>query len=209
VGRGACRASLVGFEAGALAIVSGRPPPVRLLETTHRVLDAAVERIGRAVMWLALVLVILEFLIVGLRYAFFTTFIMMQEAVIYVHATLFMIGASYALLHDAHVRVDIFYGSTGSRTRAWIELTAVLVAVIPFCAVVLWSSWAFVSQAWAVREGSMFVGGIPAVYLLKTLIPVFAMLLLVVGASVLVRAVLVLRGRRADVFDERFGDGGG
>ena len=155
-------------------------------------LDAVNEAVGRAVRWLALALVATQFVVVVLRYVFGTSFIAMQEAVIYLHAALFMAGAGYTLLYDGHVRVDVFYGEASPRRKAWTDLFGVLLLLLPSCLLILYVSWGFMVQAWSILEGPMFVGGIRAVFLLKSLIPLFAILLLVQGAAMALRACLAL-----------------
>lgn len=171
-------------------------------------IDWTNDRIGRAVWWLAVALVLVQFAVVVLRYVFSTSFVAMQESVVYVHATLFMLGIAYTLLHDGHVRVDVFYSGWSPRRRALVDLLGALVAVIPFCVLVLWVCWPYVAQSWRTREGSMAYGGIPFTYLLKTLIPVFAVLLLLQGVSVAIRASLLLAGRGTRVFAPKEGQGG-
>lgn len=163
-------------------------------------LDAVNERIGRTAWWLTVALLLVQFAVVVLRYAFGSSFIVLQELIIYIHASMFMLGAGYTLLHDGHVRVDVFYSTAGPRRRAWVELIGTLVAVIPFCLLVILGSWRYVSNSWGILEGPLFYGGLRAVYLLKTLIPAFGALLLLQALSVILRAVLVLTGHRDEVF---------
>jgi TRAP-type mannitol/chloroaromatic compound transport system permease small subunit len=172
------------------------------LAAIARICDWINEQVGRHVMWLAVLLVLIQFAVVVLRYLFGTSFIAMQESVIYVHATLFMLTVGYTFLHDGHVRVDVLYAELGPRGRARIDLIGTLVAVIPFCVLVLWFSWGFVGASWRMREGPMFVGGLPIVYLLKTLIPLFAVLLLLQGLSIAIKSALVLAGRDMRVFEK-------
>ena len=171
-----------------------------------RAVDWLNDQVGRRVWWLALALVLVQFAVVVLRYAFGTSYIKMQESVLYLHAAVFMLGAGYTWLYDGHVRVDIFYGEASPRKRALVDLTGVLIAVVPFCVIVLWVSWPFVRRSWAILEGPLFYGGIPAVFVLKTLIPLFALLLLLQGLSIVLRAILVLAGRQKDVFEKRLTD---
>jgi len=171
------------------------------LGAVARVCDWINEQVGRRLMWLATLLVLIQFAVVVLRYLFGTSFIAMQESVIYVHATLFMLTIGYTFLHDGHVRVDVLYADFGPRGRALVDLLGTLIAVIPFCALVLWFSWGFVGASWKMREGPMFVGGLPFVYLLKTTIPLFSALLLLQGVSVAIKAAMTLAGRGTRVFE--------
>lgn len=163
-----------------------------------RALDGVSDAVGRVVMWLAAVLVLVQFAVVVLRYGFSTSLIQMQESVIYLHATLFMLAIAFTMQHEGHVRVDILYATASPRRRAAIDLVGVLVAVIPFCVLMLWTCWPFVAAAWRIREGAIAYGGIPYQYLLKSLIPAMAALLLLQGIAHACRCVLTLAGLRSD-----------
>src|SRR3546814_12504546 len=133
-------------------------------------------------------MVLLQFAIVVLRYVFGISYIFLDESVLYMHATLFMLGAGYALLADAHVRVDIFYGRFATRGRAAIDLAGAFGFLLPSMIVVAWFTWPSVRNSWAVLEEPISVGGIPASFLLKSLVPaLFFLLLVLVLASVLQR----------------------
>jgi TRAP-type mannitol/chloroaromatic compound transport system permease small subunit len=114
--------------------------------------------------------------------------------VTYLHATVFMLGAAYTLKHDGHVRVDIIYQKLSPYARAWIDLLGTLLLLFPVCLYMLYTSMGYVSAAWAIREGSREAGGLDGVYLLKTAIPVMAVLLLLQGCSLLLRNLLVIAG---------------
>lgn len=160
-------------------------------------LDRINRLVGAAAMWLALAMVLLQFAIVVARYVFGTTSIFWNEGVLYLHASLFMLGAGYALLVDGHVRVDIVHARLSPRGKAMIDALGHLLLLAPSLLMLLWWSWPMVRRAWAIREGAISVGGIPASFLLKTLVPAFCVLLLIQGASGLIRAVLRLRARDA------------
>jgi TRAP-type mannitol/chloroaromatic compound transport system permease small subunit len=165
-----------------------------LLETTAGALDRVNAWVGRAVRWLALLMLLAQFAVVVLRYLFGTSYIWGTETVLYLHAALFMLGAGYTLLVDGHVRVDIVYGSLSDRGKAWVDLIGTILFLVPTCLVILWFTWRFTANSWAIREGPLSVGGIPASFLLKTLIPAFAVLLLIQGVSLALRSIIRLRG---------------
>jgi TRAP-type mannitol/chloroaromatic compound transport system permease small subunit len=170
--------------------------------------DEMNERIGRALAWLALFMVLLQFAIVVMRYVFGLGSVVAQEAMVYMHATLFLAGASYALLHDGHVRCDIVYGDTSPRTHALIDLGGVVLFLLPMCIVIFWVSWPYVTNAWAVLEGSPEGGlGIPAIFLLKSVILVFAVLLGLQAISMAIHAGLRLTGLEGLSDLEGFTDG--
>ncbi len=164
-------------------------------------IDALNETIGRIVAWLSLLMVLITVAVVILRYAFDLGWISMQESVTYLHATLFMLGAAYTLKEGGHVRVDIFYGKMDARGRAWVDLFGSLFLLMPVCLFILWISAEYVADSWSVLEGSREAGGIPGVFLLKTLIPLFCVLMLLQGVSMMGHAWRVLRG--AEASDER------
>ncbi|MFO7593188.1 MAG: TRAP transporter small permease subunit [Pseudomonadota bacterium] len=159
-----------------------------------RRLDQLSEWSGRLIAWLTLGMVLVTFAVVVLRYLFDTGWIALQESITYMHALVFMLGAAYTLRHDGHVRVDIFYQKFGPRGRAWVDLLGTLLLLLPVTLFVTWISWDYVATAWELKEGSREAGGLPGVYLLKTAIPLMALLLLLQGISLALRSLLVLLG---------------
>lgn len=152
-------------------------------------------RIGRAAAWLTLFMVVLTFLIVALRYVFDTGWIWLQESVNWMHATVFMLAAAYTLARDEHVRVDIFYRDFTPRSKAIVDAAGVLLLLLPVSVFLIWSSWDYVAASWAIRESSREAGGLmfPFVPLLKSCIPAMAIMLLLQGIGMLVRAITVIR----------------
>ncbi|MCG6656560.1 TRAP transporter small permease subunit [Halomonas campisalis] len=157
-------------------------------------LDGITEMVGRAIAWLVLVMMVVQFAIVVMRYAFSIHSVVMQESVMYMHAMVFMLGAAWTLRHDGHVRVDIFYRRLSERGRAWIDLLGTLFLLIPVALFIAIGSFAYVRSSWAILERSPD-GGIPGVYLLKSLILVMMALLLIQGVAQLIRQAMILRGQ--------------
>jgi TRAP-type mannitol/chloroaromatic compound transport system permease small subunit len=157
-------------------------------------LDRLAEATGRLLSWLSLALVLVTFLVVFLRYGLNTGSIALQESITYLHALLFMLCAAYTLKHDAHVRVDIFYQRASPRVRAWIDLLGTLLLLLPVCGFILYDSLGYVAASWAIHEGSHEAGGLNGVYLLKTAIPLLAVLLLLQGISLALHNALLLAG---------------
>ena len=158
-------------------------------------LDRLAETTGRLLAWLTLAMVLTTVTIVILRYLFNSGSIALQESVTYLHATVFMLGAAYTLKHDAHVRVDIIYQKLTPRGRAWVDLLGTLLLLFPVCLFMLYSSLDYVASSWAIQEGSREAGGLDGVYLLKTAMPVMAILLLLQGCSMLLRNILLIAGQ--------------
>jgi TRAP-type mannitol/chloroaromatic compound transport system permease small subunit len=165
--------------------------------------DALNRAIGLSARWLAVGVVLVQFVVVVLRYAYGSSFVWMQEGVIYLHAFLFMLAIGYAYLLDAHVRVDFFYAHWRERTKAWVDLLGVLVAVWPFCGLLVWASWTYVAMSFRLGEGPLQYGGLPLQPYLKALIIAMAVLLALQGLSVVIRAAAVIAGAAGRVFPHR------
>jgi TRAP-type mannitol/chloroaromatic compound transport system permease small subunit len=151
------------------------------------VIDSISMGIASIVRWLVLIMVIVQFGIVIGRYVFGVNSIAAQESVLYLHSSLFMLAAAYTLLVDKHVRVDVFYAGVTERTRRWINIFGHVFFLIPTMITLLYWSWPSVANSWAIFEGPISVGGLKAVFLLKSLIPAFCILLLIQSFSILIR----------------------
>ena len=160
-----------------------------MLEKTADTIESVIEWSGRVVAWLTLCMVVVTFAIVVLRYAFDLGWIALQESVSYMHALVFLIGAGYTLKHNAHVRVDIFYQKMSPRGKAWIDLLGTLFMLLPVMGFIIWVSWGYVADSWAVYEGSRDAGGLPGVFLLKSAILLMAALLILQGIAQALRAL--------------------
>lgn len=156
--------------------------------------EKLVTATGKAVAWLTLVMVLLTFGIVVMRYGFSLGWIWLQESVTYFHAVVFMVAAAWTLQDDGHVRVDIFYRDQPERRKALINLAGAIVFVLPFCVFLFLIGWDYVANSWKLLEKSREAGGLPLVYLLKTLILVLPALLLCQAVPGALRALQILRG---------------
>jgi len=158
-------------------------------------IDVANDWLGRTLAWLTLGMVLVEFGVVMARYVFGLGSTIVQESIVYMHATVFLACAGYALVHNGHVRCDIFYSVMKPRTRALVDVVCTLAFLLPMCVLIWWTAWPYVKASWEImevsREGRL---GIPAVYLLKTLILVFAAVLAVQAVSLIIQSALVLLG---------------
>ena len=159
-------------------------------------IDRLNAAIGRGVAWLALVVVLLQFALVVARYLFGLGSVWLTETVIYAHATLFMLAAAWTLQAGGHVRVDIFYADASARAKALVDLIGALLLLLPFMLVLLCLSAPYAARSWAILEHSQETSGLPIVFLLKTLIPLFAMLMALQGIAQAIRAATVLSRTR-------------
>ena len=137
----------------------------------------------RPVRWLALVMVLLTFAIVLLRYALNSGGALLPETVMYLHGTFFMLAIALGISENTHVRVDILYGRRIPAQQQWIDLAGHVLFLLPVAVFMIWVSLPYVSSSWQILEGSSEVGGIPGVFLLKTLMPLTGLLLLKQGIA--------------------------
>ncbi|WP_292894717.1 TRAP transporter small permease subunit [Nitratireductor sp.] len=164
-------------------------------------IDRFNDRLGRWGSWLIGVLILIQFLVVVLRYVFGLGSIKLQESIIYTHAVVLMFLAAYTLRHDGHVRLDIFYSAAKTRSRALLDLLGGLLYLLPMCVFMLYVTAPYVGRSWSVLEGSRELSGLPGVYLVKTSMLFFAILLLAQGLSMIARAWLVYRYDEPDTTD--------
>ncbi|MEH6727326.1 MAG: TRAP transporter small permease subunit [Hyphomicrobiales bacterium] len=157
-------------------------------------IDRINKSVGRTVMWFALIIVLIQFIIVLMRYVFGVGSIFAQESITYLHGFLFMLAAAFTLLVDGHVRVDIFYRDAHPRTKAKINLFGAFVLLIPVCILIFWTSFPYVAASWAALEGSPETSGIKARYIQKTAILAFAVMVALQGVSIAIRSLLAMGG---------------
>ena len=150
-------------------------------------LDKVNTSVATVVRWFALAMMLVQFMIVVGRYAFGVNSIALQESVLYMHAGLFMLAAGYTLLVDKHVRVDVFYAKASAATRRRIDIFGHLFMLMPSMMALLYWSWPSVRNSWKILEGPLSVGGIEAVFLLKSLIPAFCILVMLQSLAILIR----------------------
>lgn len=152
--------------------------------------------IGRTVAWLTFIMVVVTSIVVIDRYWFAAGSIRLQESISFMHAAVFMLAAAYTLAANGHVRVDIFYSRMNPRQRALVDLVGTVVLLLPFCIFLIWTSWDYVATSWAINESSRETGGLPFPFpaVLKSFIPVAALLLIMQGLVMILEAIQVLRG---------------
>lgn len=172
--------------------------PTRLTESPIRRLarriDAWQDAFGRALSWLMLVMVLVVFSDVVLRYALNVTSVFTQELEWYLFAITYLLGAGYVMLYDEHVRVDIVYSRLSTRRKAWLDFILLFVFFFPSCFLIMYTTWPFFRNAYRVLEGSPDPGGIPARWALKAVIIIAFAVLAIQGFSQAVKNYYVARG---------------
>ena len=162
----------------------------RLITLIDRISGSALG----AAMGSAIILIFAQLGVVVLRYAFGLSFTWLSETVMYAFAAMFMLGAAGALRDGAHVRVDILRPRFGETGRNWIELAGAYLLLFPVCVRIIMTSEAGLARSWMLLEGSRESDGLPILYLFKTLVPLFAVLLMAQGLSESLKAALRLTG---------------
>ncbi len=166
---------------------------IRLLKTAQ-ILDSFSDRFGKVVSWLALAMVLIQTIIVVQRYVFGVGWIWLQESIMYMYGLMFLLAAGYTLLHDGHVRVDIFYREAAERTKAWVNFVGTYLLLFPVMVVILDLAYPYFEMSWRVKESSPETSGIPAIYVLKFAILLFASLMLLQAYSLVIRSAHILIG---------------
>ena len=174
------------------------------MHAIYRTLDGINDAIGRTVAWFTLAMVIVQFIVVLMRYVFAApdflgiSTIWWQELIVYLHGSLIMLAAGYTFLHNGHVRVDIFYREASPDTKDWTDLLGSLLFLLPMCYVIWWSAWPNVANSWASLEGSTETSGIPYKYVLKSTVLAIAVLLARQAPPTALKATMPPLGIAAD-----------
>lgn len=161
-------------------------------------IDRLNDRIGVAMSWLVLIMVLMGVYNAVTRKLSQTIGIDLSsnsyiEGQWYLFSLVFLWCGAYALRNGVHVRVDIIYSRLSLRGRAWIDLLGTVLFLIPLCLLILWVSIPYAADSWRILEDSPDPGGLPR-YLIKSAIPIAFVLLLLQALSELVRNIAQIRG---------------
>lgn len=168
---------------------------MKLLRAIVRITGNVNERIGKGVSWLILFLMLVTVYDVLMRYVFHSGTVALMESETDLYVLNFLLAAGWTMLNDGHVRVDLLYANFGEKKKAWINLIGSFVFCIPFCILVIWAALPFVLDSWRLREGSPDPGGLPAVYLMKTVMPVAFFLLGLQAFAQAMESLFVIVGK--------------
>ncbi len=158
-------------------------------------IDAFIDAVGRVTAWSSFALALVMGGNVLLRYVFNTGTVWSQELEWHLMAPICLFGMSYALRHGEHVRVDVMFARFSPKTKDFVEFLSSLI-LMAISLIIIWLSIPYVMQSWSIGEGSANPGGIPARYILKSLIPIGFALMLVQAFGHAIR--FYLAWRRAD-----------
>lgn len=165
---------------------------MKVLAVIIQIINAINRLVGHVFSWLSLAIVVVCFTVVVQRYVFATTHLWMQDLYVWLNGAMFTAVAGFALLRNDHVRVDIFYRPAAPERKALVDLIGVVFFLLPFTWIVYLYGWNFVARSWRLYEGSANVGGMPGLFILKSFILVFAVLVAIQGISMALRSILVL-----------------
>ena len=171
-----------------------------------RGIDAVNEWIGKICSWATLTLVLVQFAIVMINYLYSEGIIAVQESLTYMHSLVFLGAAGYTLLHNGHVRVDIFYSNMSEKGKAYINLIGTLVILFPVLICIGIYAMPFVGQSWQILEGSQETSGLHLVYILKSMILLFVASTFIQGISISLHSLLVIMGHE-HLEEEPLGEG--
>lgn len=161
-----------------------------------RTIDAINEAVGQAMAWLMVPMVLIAFAVVVMRYVLGVGYVWMQESYIWMHSTIFMLAAGYNLLHEVHVRIDLFRHRMSERAQAIVDIVGSLFFLMPTLAIVYVYSYTPILISWRIYEKSPAPGGLPGVFLHKSVVIMFCLLLGLQGLSLIIRSIQILRGRQ-------------
>ena len=162
---------------------------IRIINLINRV-------IGETVSWLTLLMVLVTVLVVVLRYGFNIGFIWMQESVRFMYSAVFLLCAGYTLFKDKHVRVDVLYLSLSERKKALVDLIGSIFLLLPVCFVIFYYSWSYVLNSWEQLEGSIEERGLHLVFLMKTFIWLFAILVSMQSLATIINSLIILKNNK-------------
>jgi len=163
-----------------------------LINQLITIIDTLNENTGKLVSWLSLLLVAVIGYDVLMRYVFDSSTAAMFELEWHLFAALFLLSMAYALKHDKHVRVDVFYTRFSARGKAIVNFIGALFFLIPFCMIVITTSIPFVMDSYKIMESSPDPGGLPFRFIIKSCIPIGMFLLLLQAISMLLQSLLII-----------------
>lgn len=163
-----------------------------------RRIDAFNDSLAKIISWFTLFMVLTMLVIVVLRYGFDIGWIAMQESVMYLHAAVFLLGCAHTLHANEHVRVDVFYRRFTSSKQAKVDIFGGLFFLLPVNIFIFVVSFDYVSLSWKIMEDSQEAGGIPAVFILKSLILIFAGTMVLQGIAQVLKNIINLRTTSQD-----------
>jgi TRAP-type mannitol/chloroaromatic compound transport system permease small subunit len=167
---------------------------VNALLAVSRAIEAMSERIGRLVYWLILAVVLISATNATVRKAFNYSSNAYLEIQWYLFSVIFLFGAGYVLLRNEHVRIDIISGRLSARAQNWIDVFGLVFFLFPMAFVIMYFSWPLFMDSFTRNEVSTNAGGL-VIWPARLMVPIGFFLLIVQGASELIKRIAFLRGK--------------
>ena len=164
-----------------------------------KIINSINRYIGEIISWFTLLMVLITVLVVVLRYGFNIGFIWMQESVRFLYAAVFLLCGGYTLLKDKHVRVDVLYFNLSQKNKAIIDLLGSIFLLLPVCFVIFYYSWSYVINSWEQMEGSIEERGLHLVFLMKTFIWAFAILVSLQSISIIINSFIIIKRNKRNM----------
>jgi len=177
---------------------------VNALLSLSRAIDGMSERIGRLVYWLVLAVVLISAANASVRKAFNYSSNAFLEIQWYLFSVIFLLGAGYVLLHNAHVRIDIIAGRLSARAQNWIDVFGIIFFLFPMALVIMKLSWPLFMDSFTRNEVSTNAGGL-IIWPARLLVPIGFFLLIVQGVSELIKRIAFLKGLIPNPLDKAHG----
>jgi TRAP-type mannitol/chloroaromatic compound transport system permease small subunit len=162
-----------------------------------RLIDALNERIGRAVYWLVLAMVLLSAGNAIVRKVFDWSSNSLLEGQWYLFSAVFLLCAGYTLLRNEHVRIDIIAGRLTPKAQAWIDILGTIFFLMPMAVLIMALSWPYFMRAYTEGEISGSAGGL-ILWPARLLLPIGFALLVLQGLSELVKRIAFVAGKGPD-----------
>lgn len=163
------------------------------MERISKNLDSFSEVTGKICSWFVAMMVVVTCIVVIMRYGLNMGSVLLQDVVLYLHGSLFLLGSAFALKRGAHVRVDIFYRNFSESRKALVDLLGNIIFLQPVCWTILLYSWGYVEFSWRIMEVSPEPDGLPFVFIQKSLLIAVALLLGLQSLSEIIKSLLTIK----------------
>ena len=169
-----------------------------MLANACRIIDKTNAFMGKLVAYGTLLMAVIMFFVVFLRYGFNLGWIAMQESITYLHAAVFLLGSAYTYQQNGHVRVDVFYRKFSPETKIRVDLFGCLFFMLPVSLYIAITCWPYVIESWQLFEGSREPGGLPFLYILKSFLLLFAISMVLQSISEITKHSMALLAKKAE-----------
>lgn len=155
-------------------------------------IDNVIKKIGSVISWFWIALIVVICVNVFMKNALGQGSVRFEEIQWHIYSALFLLGLSYTMTFDDHVRVDLLHENFNLRTKAWVEVVGIIVFLLPFLIMLLYFTWPFVIKAFTDGERSSSPAGLAYYWIIKSTLVIGLALLLATSISRLQRCIAFL-----------------